>query len=146
MNVFTFYGKNGIVENSLRILDLCRSPETDPTNPRGSIEPRLRIIELEGFNSVVESPLIVWMGCFSFFLFFKMEERDVNPLSYFSFQLVLYDVCNEGRGMCYPVCGMVHIKEPLLLIGKSSKCGGSGFHLSLSECYFTICLMPYNLK
>ena len=22
--------------------------------------------------------------------------------------------------MCYPVCGMVHIKEPLLLIGKSS--------------------------
>ena len=23
-------------------------------------------------------------------------------------------------GMCYPVCGMVHIKEPLLLFGKSS--------------------------
>ena len=33
----------------------------------------------------------------------------VDPLSYFSFQPVL-------RGMCYPVCGMVHIKEPLLLI------------------------------
>ena len=29
------------------------------------------------------------------------------------------------RGMCCPVCGMVHIKEPLLLIGKSSLCGGS---------------------
>ena len=29
---------------------------------------------------------------------------------------------------------MVHIKEPLLLIGKSSPCsGGSGFPLSLSE-------------
>ena len=27
---------------------------------------------------------------------------------------------NKGCGMCYPVCGMVHIKEPLLLIGKSS--------------------------
>ena len=27
--------------------------------------------------------------------------------------------------MCYPVCGMVHIKEPLLLIGKSSPCSGS---------------------
>ena len=39
---------------------------------------------------------------------------------------------NKGRGMCYPVCGMVHIKEPLLLIGKSSLCGGSGFPLSLS--------------
>ena len=30
--------------------------------------------------------------------------------------------------MCYPVCGVVHIKEPLLLIGKSSHySGGSGF-------------------
>ena len=43
----------------------------------------------------------------------------VDPLSYFSFQLVLQDRYNKGRGMCYPVCGMVHIKEPLLLIGKS---------------------------
>ena len=56
----------------------------------------------------------------------------VNPLSYFSFQPVLHDWCNKGRGMCYPVCGMVHIKEPLLLIGKSSLCGGSGFPFSLS--------------
>ena len=52
----------------------------------------------------------------------------VDPLSYFSFQPVLHDWCNKGRGMYYPVCGMVHIKEPLLLIGKSSLCGGSGFH------------------
>ena len=28
---------------------------------------------------------------------------------------------NKGRGMCYPVCGMVHIKEPLLLIGFLSR-------------------------
>ena len=41
----------------------------------------------------------------------------VDPLSYFSFQPVLHDWCNKGRGMCYPVCGMVHIKEPLLVIG-----------------------------
>ena len=40
----------------------------------------------------------------------------VDPLSYFSFQPVLHDWCNKGRGMCYPVCGIVHIKEPLLLI------------------------------
>ena len=40
------------------------------------------------------------------------------------------DWCNKGRGMCYPLCGMMHIKEPLLLIGKSSPCGGSGFPLS----------------
>ena len=51
----------------------------------------------------------------------------VDPLSYISFQPVLHDWCIKGRGMCYPVCGMVHIKEPLLLIDKSSLCGGSGF-------------------
>ena len=48
--------------------------------------------------------------------------------------------------MLSAVCGMVHIKEPLLLIGKNSPCGGSGFPLSLSEWSFTICLMPYNRK
>ena len=50
----------------------------------------------------------------------------VDPLSYFSFQPVLHDWCNKG-------CEMVHIKEPLLLIEKSSLCGGSGFPFSLSE-------------
>ena len=70
----------------------------------------------------------------------------VDPLSYFSFQPVLHDWCNKGRGMCYPVCGMVHIKEHLLLIGKSSLCGGSRFPVSLSEWSFTICPTPYNRK
>ena len=69
----------------------------------------------------------------------------VDPLSYFSFQPVLHDWCNKGRGMCYPVCGMVHIKEPLLLIDKSSLCGGSWFPFSLSEWSLTICLTPYNI-
>ena len=54
------------------------------------------------------------------------------PLSYFSFQPALHDWCNMGRGMCHLVCGMMHIKEPLLLIEKSSPCGGSGPSLSLS--------------
>ena len=44
----------------------------------------------------------------------------VDPLNYFSFQPVLHDWCHRGRGMCYPVCGMMHIKELLLLIRKSS--------------------------
>ena len=70
----------------------------------------------------------------------------VDPFSYFSFLPVLHDWCTKGRGMCYPVCGMVHIKEPLLLIGKSSPCGGSGFPFSLSEWSFTICPTPYNRK
>ena len=69
-----------------------------------------------------------------------------DPLSYFSFQPVLHDWCIKGRSMCYPVCGMVHIKEPLLLIDKSSLCGGSGFPFSLSEWSLTICLTPYNRR
>ena len=70
----------------------------------------------------------------------------VDPLSYFSFQTVLHDWCNKGIGMCYPVCGMVHIKEPLLLIDKSSLYGGSRFPFSLSEWSLTICLTPYNRR
>ena len=35
-----------------------------------------------------------------------------------------------------PVCGMMHIKEPLLLIGKNSPCGGSGFSLSLYVVFY----------
>ena len=60
----------------------------------------------------------------------------VDPLNYFSFQPVLHDWCDKDRGISYP--GMVHIKEPLLLIGKSSPCGGSGFPLSLSEWSLTV--------
>ena len=40
---------------------------------------------------------------------------------------------------------MVHIKDALLLIEKSSPCsGGNGFPLSLFEWSFTICQAPYN--
>ena len=70
----------------------------------------------------------------------------VDPLSHFSFQPVHHNWFNKGRGMCYPVCGMMHIKEPLLLLGKSSPYGGSGFHLLLSELSLTIRLTPYNRK
>ena len=54
-----------------------------------------------------------------------------DPLSYFLFQPVLHDWFNKGRGMSYPFCGMMYIKEPLLLIGKSSPCGTTDF-LSLA--------------
>ena len=64
---------------------------------------------------------------------------------YFSFQPVLHDWCNKGCGIWYPACGMMHIKEPLL-IGKSSPCGGSMFPLLLSEWSFTICLTLFNPK
>ena len=58
----------------------------------------------------------------------------VDPFSYFSFQPVLHDWCNKGCGIYYPVCGMVHIKEPLLVIKKSSPCGGSGSERSVTIC------------
>ena len=67
----------------------------------------------------------------------------VDPLSYFLFQPVFHNWCNKGHDKCYPVCGMKHVKEPLLLIGKCSPCGSSECPLLLS---FTIYLMPYNHK
>ena len=51
----------------------------------------------------------------------------VDPLSYFTFQPVLYDWCNKGHCICYPVCGMVHIKEPLLLIERVAHVAAAGF-------------------
>ena len=64
----------------------------------------------------------------------------VDSLSFFLFHPVFHNWCNKDHGMYYPVCGMVHIKEPLLLIGKSSRCsGGSRFPHSLFEWSFTIC-------
>ena len=44
---FTFSAKNCIVENGLRILDLCRTPESDSMDPWGSIELMLRTAGLE---------------------------------------------------------------------------------------------------
>ena len=71
----------------------------------------------------------------------------VDPLSYFSFQLVLHDWCPKGPVMCHPVCGKVHIKEILLLFASSSPCSvGSWFPLSIFECFFDIHPMPFNRK
>ena len=53
---------------------------------------------------------------------------DPSWWTYFSFQPVMF----------YPVCRMMHIKEPLLLIGKSSPCGGSGFPI-----HYLIGPLPY---
>ena len=72
--------------------------------------------------------------------------RRIDPLWDGPIELVLHNWSNKSRSMCYPVCGMAHIKEPLLLIGKSSPCGGIGFPLSLSEWSFTICPTPYYRK
>ena len=48
-------------------------------------------------------------------------------LGYFPFQPVVHNWFIKGRGMYCSVYGKLHIKDPLLLIEKSSLCGGSGF-------------------
>ena len=73
------------------------------------------------------------------------QDSTYRVLCYTSLSLS-HDWRNKGCGMYYPVCGMMHIKEPLLLIGKCSLCGGGGFPLSLPEWSFTICLTPFNRK
>ena len=70
----------------------------------------------------------------------------IQPIELFFVRASAPRLVYKGRGMYYPVCGMMHIKEPLLLIGKSSLCGDSGFPLSLSEWSFIICPTPYNRK
>ena len=62
----------------------------------------------------------------------------LDPLPHFSFQPVLDNWCNCG--MHYPVCGMVHINDPVLLIGKNSPCSGSSkqvFFLTV-QCYISV--------
>ena len=57
----------------------------------------------------------------------------VVSLGYISFQPGLHDWCNKNCSMCCAVWGMVDLKDPLLLIEKSSPCNGSsGFPLQLS--------------
>ena len=46
---------------------------------------------------------------------------------------------NKGRGVCCPVCGMVHVKYTLLLIGKSSPSIAAAGFLS----HYLIGLWPY---
>ena len=67
----------------------------------------------------------------------------VDPLGYFSFQPVLHNRCNKGHCMCYPVCGMVHIKEPCCLLERVAHVAAVGFlshYLNgpLPECHITV--------
>ena len=48
-------------------------------------------------------------------------------LGYFPFRPVVHNWFIKGRGVYCSVYGKVHIKDPLLLIEKSSLCGSSGF-------------------
>ena len=92
--------------------------------------------EIHGCTQHIYTKTLLFFCLFLYIYFFKLAKTQKASaeclchwatlhigsisLSYFSFQPVLRDWCNKGHGMCYPVCGMVYIKELLLLIGKSS--------------------------
>ena len=58
-----------------------------------------------------------------------LHSRCICSLRYFLFQWVVYNWSIKGCGMCCPVHRKVYIKDPSLLIRKSSTCGNSGFPL-----------------
>ena len=64
----------------------------------------------------------------------------ICSLGYLPFQPMVHNWTIKGCGMCRPVCGKVHIRDPLLLIGKSRLCGDSGFPLN-KYVIMTISLM-----
>ena len=55
----------------------------------------------------------------------------IVPAEWIHFQPVVHNWSIKGCDICCLVCGKVHIKDPLLLllIGKGSLCGDSGFPL-----------------
>ena len=64
-----------------------------------------------------------------------MDDGCICNLGYFLFEPVVHNWFIEGCDMCCPVCQKVHIKYPLMLIGKSSLCGDSGFPLRKEICH-----------
>ena len=53
----------------------------------------------------------------------------ICSLGYFPFQTVVHNWSIKGCDTWFPVYGKVHIKDPLLVIGKSSLCGDGEFCL-----------------
>ena len=56
-----------------------------------------------------------------------MKNNLINVIDVMLQTLSLFHCCNKGRGMCHPVCGMMHIKEPLLLIGNKTHVAAASF-------------------
>ena len=82
---------------------------------------------------------------------YGVRDRRINPSWWTHWAISRSSRCSTTVAAKAVVCvilsvGVMHIKEPFLLIRKSSLCGSSGFPLSLSEWSFTICLTPYNCK
>ena len=87
------------------------------------------------FNSVVECPLLV--RC----VIRSIPHDGPN-------ELFLVPASTQRKtSMCYSVCVVVPIKDPLLLIKKSSACSdGSGYPLSLSDFHIAINVLSASLN
>ena len=49
------------------------------------------------------------------------------PIEVFLVPASAHNWCNKGHVMCYPVCGKMHIKEPLLLIERVAHLAAARF-------------------
>ena len=81
---------------------------------------------LDGLFTVEHSAVKIWILLQGRSI---LHGESICSWGYFPFQPGVHNWSIKGLGMCCPVCGKVHIKDPLLFIGKSSLFGDSGFHL-----------------
>ena len=79
------------------------------------------------------------------FIYFVIPQTR-DPLCYFSSKPVLHDSCSKDRSMCYPVCGLGRIKEPLLLIERVSHVVGQRVSSLTKWSFTTIYLRHINVN
>ena len=70
-----------------------------------------------GYMSAQNTGLEIYRLCHSYEIYiFPLYIFHKFPLNYFSFQPVFHNWFSKGCDMYYPVCGVVHIKDSMLLI------------------------------
>ena len=112
------YHKSVIWFSLESIPESCRSESERST--------KSAIILLRGWDiAQVADDLLVKVGI----IWSSLHGGCICSLGYFLLQPVVHNWSIKGCGMCCHVCRKVQIKDPLLLIGKSSLCGYSGFPL-----------------
>ena len=68
----------------------------------------------------MELDVALWLSVHSLCDGSSVQSLIVDPLRYFSFQSVLHNWGNKSCCISCPVCGVVHIKDTLLIIEEGS--------------------------
>ena len=113
---------------SFSVRSLCQSVTLTFTFCHSYFNP-LALFRSQGWDvaqAVEHSAVKVWILLYARSI---LHGGCICSLGYCLFQPVV----DNGCAVCCPVCGKVHIKDPLLLIPKSSLCGDSRF--PLKKCY-----------